>query len=153
MSNERCKRRRSSATIANCNTYSPHPVRNSRGASGQKPTPSAPLLTVSPRRLLCHWQRAAPSCRKSSAARWLAQARENGQLPECRQNKRPCNAWSFVLLDSGGYLLSRVHSSQWSSSFAAKASRNTPLLTGLSARFIAHWARSPTARLQSSALS
>ena len=45
VSNERCKRRRSSATIANCNTYSPHPVRNSRGASGLKPTPTAPLLT------------------------------------------------------------------------------------------------------------
>ena len=36
VSNERCKRRRSSATIANCNTYSPHPVRNSRGTSGLK---------------------------------------------------------------------------------------------------------------------
>ena len=44
-------------------------VRNSRGASGLKPAPTAPLLTVPPRRLLCHWQRAAPSCRKSSAAR------------------------------------------------------------------------------------
>ena len=33
VSNERCKRKRSSATIANCNTYSPHPVRNSRAAA------------------------------------------------------------------------------------------------------------------------
>jgi len=69
-----------------------------------------------------------------------------------KQNKRPCIAWSFVLLDPGGYLLSRVHSSQRSSSFVAEATRNTPMLTGLSARYIAHWARSPTARLQSSAL-
>ena len=117
VSNERCKRRRSSATIANCNTYSPHPVRNSRGASGLKSAPIAPLLTVSPRRLLCHWQRAAPSCRKSSAARRLVQVRENGQLPECRQNKRPCIAWSFVLLDPGGYLLSRTVASQVPSAY------------------------------------
>ena len=87
VSDKRCKRRRSSATIANCNTYSPHLDRNSRGASGLKPTPTAPLLTSRgchecqpgrasqqstglfraygtgvhpPRRLLCHWQRAAP---------------------------------------------------------------------------------------------
>ena len=53
-------------------------VRNSRVASGLKPAPAAPLLTVPSRRLLCHWQRAAPSCRKSSAARKLAQVWENG---------------------------------------------------------------------------
>ena len=52
-------------------------------------------------------------------------------------------AGDFFLLDPGGYLLSRSHSSQWSSSFAAEAARNAPLLTGLTARFIAHWARSP----------
>ena len=46
--------------------------RNSRGASGLKPTPTAPLLAFPPRRLLCHWQRVAPSCCKSSALRALS---------------------------------------------------------------------------------
>ena len=43
--------------------------RNSRAASGLKPTPSAPLLTVPPPRFIPHSGRSAPSCRKSSAAR------------------------------------------------------------------------------------
>ena len=38
-------------------------------------------------------------------------------IPKCRQNKRPCIAWSFVLLDSGGYLLSRTVASQVPSAY------------------------------------
>ena len=46
--------------------------RNSRGASGLKPTPTAPLLAIPPPRFIPHSGRSATSCCKSSALRALA---------------------------------------------------------------------------------
>ncbi len=103
-------------------------LRNGRGASGLKPTPFAPLLAVPPPRFIPRSGRSAPSCFKSSALRMiqnnklgfratLRQVRESRVTQETQTNKRPCNAWSFVLLDPGGYLLSRTVSSQVPSAY------------------------------------
>ena len=112
-------------------TYSPRSVRNSRSASGLKPTPSAPLLTSPgchecqpvhasqqstglfracgtgvhpPRRFIPRSGRSAPSCRKSSATRNPAWERENWQSLERRQKETPAFAGvSFCWIPAATY--------------------------------------------------
>ena len=115
--------------------------RNSRAASGLKPTPSAPLLAFPPPRFTPHSGRSASSCCKSSATHYLAQVRLRTYLSEFDKQKRPCNAWAFLFV--GSRRLPTLPGSQFAIVALLRLRLHRSLLTGLAARFIAHWARSP----------
>ena len=121
-------------------TYSPRSVRRRRSASPLKRLPKTPLLSVPSPRFIPHSGRSALSCRKSSALRALPGKVRKNRKHQHAKSKAPAIAGVLLF---GSRRLPTLPGSQFAIVALLRSCLHRSLLTGLTARFIAHRARSP----------